>query len=165
MKSLYPTACTCLVASGFTEGSLTYSTEQVGHFSWFAYNIIVWYFNVVCACETGSSHINQEGKSPANSQNPSPANTPTHRGARYPVQITSGQNMQHSAVRTFGLMFMWCATRRYDRIPDQMRSPSYSPPPQSVQRSFCSPENLQKQAVVRASMFVPKRPFFFLFLI
>ncbi|KAM9481007.1 RNA-binding protein 7 isoform 2-T2 [Clarias gariepinus] len=65
----------------------------------------------------GSSHINQEGKSPANSQNPSPANTPTHRGARY------------------------------DRTPDQMSSPSYSPP-QSMQRSFSSPDSLQKQAVM-----------------
>ncbi|XP_060780099.1 RNA-binding protein 7 [Neoarius graeffei] len=65
----------------------------------------------------GSSHINQEGKSPANSQNPSPANTPTHRGARY------------------------------DRTPDQMSSPSYSPP-ESLQRSFSVPENLQKQVVM-----------------
>ncbi|KAB5574710.1 hypothetical protein PHYPO_G00212160 [Pangasianodon hypophthalmus] len=65
----------------------------------------------------GSSHVNQEGKSPANSQNPSPADTPTHRGARY------------------------------DRTPDQMSSPSYSPP-QSMQRSFSSPESLQKQAMM-----------------
>lgn len=65
----------------------------------------------------GSSHINQEGKSPANSQNPSPANTPTHRSARY------------------------------DRTPDQMGSPSYSPP-QNLQRSFSSPESLQKQVIV-----------------
>ncbi|XP_027017046.2 RNA-binding protein 7 [Tachysurus fulvidraco] len=56
-------------------------------------------------------------KSPANSQNPSPANTPTPYGARY------------------------------DRTPDQMGSPSYSPP-QNLQRSFSSPESLQKQAVM-----------------
>lgn len=67
--------------------------------------------------KTGSSHINQEGRSPANSQNPSPANTPTHRGARY------------------------------DRTPEQMASPSYSPP-QSMQRSFTSPDSLQRQALM-----------------
>ncbi|KAK1785345.1 hypothetical protein P4O66_018725 [Electrophorus voltai] len=65
----------------------------------------------------GSSHINQEGKSPANSQNPSPANTPTHRGGRY------------------------------DRTPEQMGSPSYSPP-QHFQRSFSSPDSLQRQALI-----------------
>ncbi|KAI5097987.1 RNA-binding protein 7 [Silurus meridionalis] len=64
----------------------------------------------------GSSHINQEGKSPANSQNLSPASTPTHRAARH------------------------------DRTPDQMSSPSFSPP-QNFQRSFASPDSLQKQAV------------------
>ncbi|KAF4071951.1 hypothetical protein AMELA_G00268800 [Ameiurus melas] len=65
----------------------------------------------------GSSHFNHEGKSPANSQNSSPANTPTHRSARY------------------------------DRTPDQMSSPSYSPP-QSLQRSFPSPDSLQKQVMM-----------------
>ncbi|XP_066540341.1 RNA-binding protein 7 [Hoplias malabaricus] len=65
----------------------------------------------------GSSHINQEGKSPANSQNPSPANTPNHRGGRS------------------------------DRTPEQMGSPSYSPP-QNFQRSFSSPDSLQRQAMM-----------------
>ncbi|XP_076849345.1 RNA-binding protein 7 [Brachyhypopomus gauderio] len=65
----------------------------------------------------GSSHINQEGKSPANSQNSSPANTPTHRGGRH------------------------------DRTPEQMGSPSYSPP-QQFQRPFSSPDSLQRQALM-----------------
>ncbi|KAG9273359.1 RNA-binding protein 7-like [Astyanax mexicanus] len=65
----------------------------------------------------GSSHINQEGKSPANSQNSSPVNSPNHRGGRY------------------------------DRTPDQMSSPSYSPP-QNLQRSFSSPDTLQRQAMM-----------------
>ncbi|KAI4879256.1 hypothetical protein NFI96_012460 [Prochilodus magdalenae] len=65
----------------------------------------------------GSSHINQEGKSPANSQNPSPASTPNHRGGRS------------------------------DRTPEQMGSPSYSPP-QQFQRSFSSPDSLQRQAMM-----------------
>ncbi|KAL7870391.1 hypothetical protein SRHO_G00078880 [Serrasalmus rhombeus] len=65
----------------------------------------------------GSSHINQEGKSPANSQNPSTANTPSHRGGRS------------------------------DRTPEQMGSPSYSPP-QQFQRSFSSPDSLQRQALM-----------------
>lgn len=68
--------------------------------AWLKYNLFIFLMFLGSGFVTGSSHINQEGKSPANSQNPSPANTPTHRGARYPSQITSGQNKQDSAVLT-----------------------------------------------------------------
>ncbi|XP_010900700.4 RNA-binding protein 7 [Esox lucius] len=56
---------------------------------------------------------------PPNFQNKSPMNTPSPHG--------SGS--------------------RYDKSPDQMGSPSFSPP-QHIQRSFSSPDSLQRQALM-----------------
>lgn len=130
--------------------NLQYRAGRELHVAWLYKGqfLRVWMF-LCCGRVTGSSHINQEGKSPANSQNPSPVNTPlTHRGARYPSQNTRGHIKQHFATLTLALIFIWCVTCRYDKAPDQMSSPSYSPP-QSSQRTFSSPESLQKQAMVK----------------
>ncbi|KAK6296615.1 hypothetical protein J4Q44_G00327570 [Coregonus suidteri] len=57
--------------------------------------------------------------SPGNSQNQSPVNTPNPHGS----------------------------AGRYDKSPDQIGSPSFSPS-QHIQRSFSSPESLQRQAMM-----------------